>query len=561
MLDIQRGVVGVDIETTIKRKGKISDPNVDRIVAIGISDGSQHEILTDNFERIIPLLRNPDVVKIVQNYAFDGKFFRRFLGCHAVNVWDTLVTERVLYLGDRRPSDLASLVDQYAGVYIEKETWREFANHSGPLTEKQQQYIINDVQYLPIIRAEQLKKVSATALGRVIDLENRVTAITADMELHGIWLDEELWAEYQEWINSRVVEIRLEVAEVLDEVSVIPTLFEDQVELSINLNSTDQVKNLLHDLGIKVKGTDKKILGKLVHEHPFIPLLLEYRKWSRRGTWRYERFIDPVTGKIHPSWNQTGAITGRYSCSDPNGQNIERPKPNQPNFRKAFPPSPDHTYVVADFGQQEPRILAQISQDPKMIYACNTSDVYSEYAKMLNCSRFDAKTSVLAISYGGYWKTLVERGIEETRAKEFESEIKKTFVVAMQWGKHQLQFLLRNGYVKTLLGRRTYYPNAMQIKSDGAKFAYGNNARNTPIQGSAADMTKMTMVKINDVLEDYGAHIVLQIHDELVIEVPIENAEEFKYQVIGAFESAGRELCPDVLTPADVHIMDRWDKV
>ena len=161
----------------------------------------------------------------------------------------------------------------------------------------------------------------------------------------------------------------------------------ERIELSeIKWGSHSQLKSILHKLGLRVSNTQAKTLESYNDKHPFIPLILEWKLWNKMVGYHWDEAVH-ADGRVHPKWNQIGTITGRFTATDPAMQTIPQPprelldQPRKPHFRSLFRPLENHVFVVLDYSQQEPRILAHVANDPKMIEAANNSDIYIAFAQ------------------------------------------------------------------------------------------------------------------------------------------------------------------------------------
>lgn len=559
-------IVALDIETTGL------DRFNDKIVAVGLSDGNETWILTERFERICSLLENPDVLKIIHNADFDLTFICRDYGCKPQNIYDTLVIERILNNGYEIPNKLEEVLARRFGILVDKSLQTSF-EVGQELTEAQCEYLRNDVVSLLQLREVQLKDIEETSIEKIRDLENDVILPVLDMTMVGIGFNETDFYRERDKITGVLDDLQTQIQHLLGADFYIEVsrkskgdTYTEQIPLEqINYRAWQQTLPLLQKLGLKIKDTREATLLSVKDQHPFVPLLLEHKEWSGRLKWHWDDFI-AADGRIHPKWNQTGTDTGRFSSQDPNIQQIPRPEPNKPNFRALFKPLDGHTLICADFSQQEPRILAHVSQDPAMIEAANESDIYIAFARTVwgkeikkgDPERQLAKTGVLATFYGVYPKKLAEQmGISVQEATALRKKILRSYPVAARWGDKQLRNLVMYGYTQTVWGRRRYFPEAKQTKKDRI-WIFANRARNTPIQGTGADVMKLALVKVHKLLQDYDAHLIWTIHDELGVSVRKDQAEDLLPKVLKAMEDAGHEICPSVRFIAEGKITDSW---
>ena len=311
-----------------------------------------------------------------------------------------------------------------------------------------------------------------------------------------------------------------------------------------NINSTPQLRHVLfekHQLPILKKtktgpSTDYEVLEQLAamgHEVP--RLLIEYRELSKLKSTYVDAlpgFIDPQTGRIHTSFNQTGAATGRLSSSDPNLQNIPVRTPRGEAIRRAFVAPPGAMLLTADYSQIELRLLAHLSRDPAFVEAFEQGgDIHRQTAAIIfdvaqdqvtADMRARAKTINFATIYGqGAFALARQLGITQDDAKRFIEQYFARFAGVRAWLDRTVAEAREKGYVETLFGRRRYIPE-LKDKNYNIRAFGERTATNSPLQGSAADLIKIAMIHIAGALKEQGlaSRMILQVHDELVVEVP-----------------------------------------
>lgn len=565
-------VLGLDIETD----------GLDRfsaqITAVGLSDGEDTWVLTEDYERLIPLLEDPSVLKVIHNADFDLTVlcFRMKVDHHIEvkpqNIYDTLLVERVLNNGLSISNKLEDVLARRLGVLVDKSLQESFTG--GGLSEDQLHYIENDCKHLIRLRDEQMKEVSLCGMEWVIDLENKDVLVTLDKTLTGIGIDLEQFEAIRAQIPAVLDQILFQIKDVLGEDFVIEVertkkgeKYTEEIPVSeIKWNAWQQLKPALHKVGVKVNNTQRGTLEERQDQHPLIPLVLEYKTWFKMLGWHWDEFINPITGRIHPNWNQLGPITARFSCSDPNMQQIPRPDGIRPNFRSLFLPLPNHKLLVADWSQQEPRILAHVSQDEKMIAAANSSDIYSAFGKDVwgeeitkkDPRRQIMKIGVLASFYGVWYVNLASRmGLSEKEAEKLQKKIFNTYRKAKQWGDYQIKGVMQHGYTQSVMGRRIYFEDT----SPRMQWRLKKESRNYPIQTTGADMAKLAEVKIYDIIQkkNYDAHFIIGLHDELVLSCHESQAQDCFADMKQAMMEAGSEICPSVQFPVEGVVSDKWE--
>jgi len=380
------------------------------------------------------------------------------------------------------------------------------------------------------------------------DVEMPLVHVLMEMERNGVSLDVPLLEKMSRELSQR-----------LDE------LIENIYQLAgqrFNINSTKQLADILFKkLGLPVKkktktgpSTDVDVLEELAKEHQLPRELLEYRQLSKlKSTYvdALPRLINPETGRVHTSYNQTVAATGRLSSSDPNLQNIPIRTELGRKIREAFIPADDqHVILDADYSQIELRIMAHLSQDPMLIKAFQEGkDIHRETAALVfkvapeevtDEMRRRAKEVNFGIMYGmGAYGLASRLEISQEEAEMFIINYFASYPKIQEFMMQTQEFARKNGYVTTLLNRRRYLPDIHSDNRRVREFAE-RNAINTPIQGTAADLIKVAMINIFRRIkaERLASKMIMQVHDELVFEVPIAEIDRMKELVRHEMEQA-----------------------
>jgi DNA polymerase-1 len=358
------------------------------------------------------------------------------------------------------------------------------------------------------------------------------------------------------------------------------TIFDAAGE-TFNLASPKQLGPILFD---KLKLVDKPkktktgqystaedVLSYLAKEHPIVSDILDWRSLKKlQNTYvdALPKEINPETGRVHTIYNQAVAATGRLSSNNPNLQNIPIRTARGQQVRKAFVPRDDqHVLMAADYSQIELRIIAALSKDEGMLAAfLNNEDIHqATAAKVFNVpleevtrtQRGNAKTVNFGIIYGvSAFGLSQQTDLNRTEAKELIDTYYATYPKLRNYIQEQVDFARDNGYVTTVLGRRRYLKD---INSQNAvvRGAAERNAVNAPIQGSAADIIKLAMIAIQSKLEseNWKAKMLLQVHDELVFDVPKEEVEALQKMVKNEMENA---FLLDVPLVVDMGIGTNW---
>ncbi len=398
------------------------------------------------------------------------------------------------------------------------------------------------------------------------DVELPLIHVLARMEQAGIAVEETVFHTLHTEIETRLGELTTEIITLAGE--------------PFKINSPKQLQGILFDkLGLtpvrKTKtgySTDERVLEQLAHEHPLPEKILEYRMLEKlRGTYvdALPRLIHPDTRKIHTSYNQAVAATGRLSSSDPNLQNIPIRNAFGKRIREAFIPSqPDYRLISADYSQIELRILAHLSGDAQLIEAFQQdADIHTETAaKVFDVAReevtADMRRRAKAVNFGvvygisafGLARNL---GISNAEAGRFIDGYFALYPGIQAWLDRTMEEARESGFVTTVLNRRRYIPD---ITSGNANVRRAGErvAINTPVQGSAADIIKLAMIKLDAALREESATLLLQVHDELVVEAPAQDVDRVTRQMQEIMENT---FTLDVPLKVDVGVGNNWAEI
>jgi DNA polymerase-1 len=317
--------------------------------------------------------------------------------------------------------------------------------------------------------------------------------------------------------------------------------------------------------------TGEDVLQKLAHKHRIIQDILQYRELSKLKSTYVDTLpllINTKTGRVHTTFNQAIAVTGRLSSNNPNLQNIPIRTERGREVRKAFVPRDENfTIVSADYSQIELRIIAAISGDKNMIDAFrNKQDIHATTAarvygiplhEVTAEMRRNAKSVNFGIIYGvSAFGLAANLGVSRTEAKELIDNYFAQYPAIKKYMENQIAYARSKGYVQTLLGRKRWLRDINSSNSVVRGFAE-RNAINMPIQGTAADMIKLAMIRIHDAFKknNYRSKMVLQVHDELVFDALKEEVEEIKPLILEKMKTA---LPLDVPIEAEIGAGDNW---
>jgi DNA polymerase-1 len=388
------------------------------------------------------------------------------------------------------------------------------------------------------------------ALGTLLhDVEIPLSRILATMERHGVALDVPLLRRLSHEVGVRMVELEREVRAVAGE--------------GFNVSSPKQLQALLYDelklpRGRKTKtgfSVDAEALEELAPLHPIPAKIQEHRTLQKLKSTYLDvlpALLNPKTGRLHPSYNQAVAATGRLSSSDPNVQNIPIRTALGREIRRAFVAEPGHLLMAADYSQIELRVLAHLCQDPILLDAfARDEDIHTRTARevfgvktVTAEMRRIAKGVNFGVIYGqGDFGLARQLGIDRAVAHRYIEDYFQRYARVREYMDETIEQARTRGYVTTLLGRRRPLPD-LSAKNFAVRAAAERMARNTPIQGSAADIIKLAMIRTQAMLDDaqrtgrLGAKMLLTVHDELVFEVPKDELEPTTTLVRQAMEQA-----------------------
>ncbi len=398
---------------------------------------------------------------------------------------------------------------------------------------------------------ENLRKINSLDLFNNIEMP--IATILASMQWEGMLIDEKELIKYGENLKKHIEELRIDIYSLAGE--------------EFNVNSTKQLAEILFE---KLKltptkktksgySTDVDALEKIRDSHPIIEKILEYRQLMKLNSTYVEGmipFINLRTGKIHTFFHQTVTATGRLSSTEPNLQNIPTRTEIGKKLRKVFKAGEGKVFVDADYSQVELRILAHIANDETMINAFNSgADIHTisasqvfkvpvdEVSKQL---RSKAKAVNFGIVYGISDFGLAEQiDIKRKEAKQYIEQYLETYHGIKDYMSDVVESAKKKEYVETIFGRRRYIAELNSKNYMVRKFGE-RAAMNTPIQGTAADIMKIAMIKVYNELKNRNlkSKIVLQIHDELIIEAPLEEKEEVKKILKECMENAAKLNVP-----------------
>lgn len=564
-----------EILEKIKQEKKITyyfeleeDKNEEKIIKkeikrIAIAFENEVHYVTPTTEFLTEIFENKDIEKCGHNLTQDYIILKQ-KGITMENIkFDTMVAAYILNPTNNK-YEIQMLLNEYLEIdeneYLENNNSRENTQEQINLFEQiettQEDKTENAEKYKTSLYAygieklqekltQKLEEINAIKLFQEIDMPT--VEVLSDMQWNGMYVDEKELEEYGTEIKEKIEVLTKEIYELC--------------ETEFNINSTKQLGEILFEklkLPVVKKNksgysTDVDVLEKLREEHPVIEKLLEYRQVMKLNSTYVEGlkpYINPKTKRIHSFFHQTITATGRISSTEPNLQNIPTRMELGKRVRKVFKPEGDKIYLDADYSQIELRVLAHISEDEHMIQAFkHGEDIHKQAAsKVLGIpieevtkeQRSEAKAVNFGIVYGISDFGLGEQlGMSRKKAKVYIDQYLAEYSGIKKFMDNITEEAKQKGYVETLFNRRRYIPelssNNYMVRQFGSRAAM-----NTPIQGTAADIMKIAMIRVYNELKNRNlkSKIVLQVHDEMMIEVELSEIEEVREILQNCMESA-----------------------
>ena len=514
---------------------------------------ANREEATDIVLRLAPALQHPEIEKVGQNIKFDILALRKYGVRVKGPLFDTMLAHYLLNPELRHGMDyLAETYLKYKTVPIEDligpkgkkqasmrtvpiEQIKEYAAEDADVTLRLKHY------FAPLLKQEGLESL-------FFEMEMPLIYVLAEMEATGVKLDTNALKQSSEVLSQQL--------------NVLEESIYDLAGQSFNINSTKQVGEILFDklkLDEKAKktktggySTSEEVLEKIRGKHPIVDKLLEYRGIKKLLSTYIDALpalIHPETGKIHTSFNQAVTATGRLSSTNPNLQNIPVRDELGREIRKAFiADNDDCIFFSADYSQIELRLMAHLSNDPHMVEAfCSGADIHAATAakiygipveEVTSDMRRKAKTANFGIIYGISVFGLAERlSIPRAESKELIDGYFQTYPRIKEYMEESIRVAKEKGYVETLFKRKRFLPDINSHNAIVRGYAE-RNAINAPIQGSAADIIKLAMIRIHQRFEaeHLKSRMILQVHDELNFNVYKDEFERVKEIVLDCME-------------------------
>ncbi|MCK0178948.1 DNA polymerase I [Flavobacteriaceae bacterium S0862] len=526
----------------------------------------------EHIEQLRPFFKNEVIEKIGQNLKYDIKVLAKYNIDVKGKLFDTMLAHYLINPDMRHNMDvLAETYLNYTPISIDtligKKGKNQLSMREVPL-DKQTEYAVEDADITLQLKEHFEKELGEANTQKLFDeIEIPLLRVLAAMELEGINLDVDFLNSLSEALNNDIATLETNIYKAAGEEFNIASPKQLGIILFEKLKLVDKPK--------KTKtgqyATSEDILSYLAKDHEIIRHILEYRGLAKLKSTYVDALplqVEPTTGRVHTDYMQTVAATGRLSSNNPNLQNIPIRTERGRQVRKAFVPRDEnYTLLAADYSQIELRVIAALSEEETMINAFkNGEDIHASTAsKVFNVplnevtreQRSNAKTVNFGIIYGvSAFGLSNQTDLNRTEAKELIDTYYETYPKLKAFISKQVDFARDNGYVETVLGRRRYLKD-INSRNAVVRGAAERNAVNAPIQGSAADIIKIAMIRIFDKLQEgnYKTKMLLQVHDELVFDVYKPELEAIKSLVKTEMENAYQLRVP---LDVDLDIGNNW---
>lgn len=566
-------ILGFDTETTeldpykgVVRLVQLSDGKSTQVIDLKPFSDSGNLSELPELQPLRDLLSDPQITKVAHNAKFDAKWVRHHLGAELFGVFDTYLASQLISAGDQdRRHSLHDVAQFFTGIELDKsQQVSDWA--SSDLSNEQIEYAARDAAVMLPLRDQIADRLKADELEDVAALEFDCVMPIAEMELNGFFMDEGRWRTQLEKTRALQVKAADELQELLSAGVAQATLFGRP---EINLDSQQQVMAALVNLGIPVPETTRGWqLQPLAEEYPVIKKLLEYRGIAKAISSFGENileFIQPATGRIHADFRQIGAPTGRFSCSNPNLQQI----PHDAAYRSCFRCDEGRSLVIADYSQIELRILAEFSDDKNFIEAFRSgADFHTTAAarmfgvkpeEITSEQRSFAKRLNFGIVYGvGASRFALMTGLSQSDAENTMRKYFGTFTGLDSYLRNAGNAVIADRVARTASGRMLrlrFDENDRQQVSSARRYGV-----NMPIQGTSADILKRALRLLHDELRGTSGKLVNIVHDEIIVECDLAESEAIKLKLENAMIAAAEFYISKVPIKVDAHIADEWTK-
>ena len=568
--------IGLDTETTELdpyvgrlRLIQLATPSGVFIIDLDAFGGNGNLSKMPALEPLRRLLSANRPIKIAHNAKFDAKFLKHYLGVDLGGLFDTLLASQLIGAGDiEERHGLDTVASRYLNEAIDKT--ERLSNWNFELSEAQLEYAARDAAILVPLRDKLRERVISDSLDKAALLEFECVPVVADIELAGFYMHKDRWLEQLAIVEKRREQLANELQDVLAEESSQGTLFGGPQRDEINLDSHQQLTQALERLGIPVPDSTRNWkLQPLAAQYPVIATLLEYRTVQKALTSYGQNMIElinPTTSRLHADFRQIGAPTGRFSCTNPNIQQV----PHAVEYRRCFSGHPHgRKLIIADYSQIELRILAEFSGDRGFMDAFNSgADLHRvTAAQVFNVSldqvsrdqRDFAKRLNFGVVYGiGAQRFSIMTGLGVPEAENILKKYFATYRGLDTYLHEAANRAVRERQARTGSGRLVRFRYDEQDRQQISMTK--RNGKNTPIQGTSADILKRALRLLRDDLRGTNAQIVNIIHDEIVVEADDAEAADVATKVERAMVTAGEEYLKTVPVKVETEIADEWVK-
>ena len=601
-------LLGVDTET------EGFDFTCKKLLMLQIGDKERQYVIDcrtlsndDRFE-LSKIIEDKDIIKILHNAKFDYKFIKHYLKADLINIHDSYLCEKILHCGKTDYGfGLAKLVKRYLNIELDKSVRNRFVTSSStPFTDDQIIYGANDVKYLIDIYHKQTELLKLQALVNVAWLENKAVVVFSEIEYNGLEINLDQWKKLADRNKEESFHLEKQLDDLLlsyPEFSHYKAkkqldLFLSEEELkdsTVNWDSPSQTLKIFQTLFPNIEDVNGKKLAPYRWKHPLIDEYIKYKEKSKLASAFGANFNSYIScdGKVHTNFQQI-LDTGRVSSSEPNMQQI--PATNE--YRNCFVAPHGWVFVSSDYSSQELNVIAYGSADPVFLTALrNNEDLHSVCAEFVfesvwrdaaepDCAfkiskqkceckehkklRTQVKTINFGLAYGMGPKKLSET-INSTlsEAKDLIDKYFKAFPKIKNFLNRQGEFGKRYGFVSTFhpFYRKRWFDNwTPKMYNDKDSFmelgSIERASKNTPIQGTSADMTKLALVYLYNRIKKYNypVKIVMTVHDQIDTICPEEFAEEWKVYMTEEMERAANKIISNKLLKAETSITKVWSK-
>ena len=601
-------IIGADTETEgfdfmDKRLLMLQLGNAQTQFVIDVRSFTKQEL-----SQFIEIFEDQSITKIFHNAKFDYKFIKRYIGAETRNIYDTYLVEKILHCGkDDYGFGLDKLCNRYLDVQLNKSVRNRFVGLSGaPFTIDQIVYGAKDVEYLEKIYHLQQPDIDIKQLRNVVILENKAVEVFSEIEYEGLLIDLPAWKK----MSLKNIAEAKEYEKILDKVLLADDKFEkyrakkqldlflDESELKdsvINWGSPSQVFKVFKKIVPDLENVNGKKLAPHKSKHPIIAEYIKFKEKDKLASAFGDNFDSFISkdGKVRTTFQQI-LDTGRVSSSNPNMQQL----PAKNEYRNCFLAPEGYVFVSSDYSSQELNVIAFGSKDPVFMEALkNNQDLHSVCAELVfqdvwtnaaedDCAyvkskekcecklhkklRTQVKTVNFGLAYGMGPKKLSETiDCDLKEAKELINKYFKAFPKIKVFLDKLGEFGKKNGYIETFppfKRKRWFNEWTAKMYNDESKFmelgSIERASKNTPIQGSSADMTKLALVYIYEHIRSnkLPVKIVMTVHDQIDTITTKEFADKWKVIMTELMEKAANSVVTNGLLKADTQITDKWSK-